>query len=77
MTTALVCAIILLAFVAATQWFMLANANEYVTSMEDFIVELDEGIDDVVHSCVMPSELRDELKEEAEDIRDSRKEVQE
>lgn len=70
MTTALVCAIILLAFVAATQWFMLANANEYVASMEDFILYLDDG----TPAYTMPAELRGDLAQEAGDIRDSRKE---
>ena len=71
MTTALVCAIILLVFVAATQRFMLAHANEYVTSTEDFILYLDDG----TPAYVMPAELRADLAAEADDIREMRKEA--
>ena len=66
--------ILVLVACCLTLWLMLIAAARDIEALEDFIVELDEGIDDVVHSCVMPSELRDELKEEADDIRSSRKE---
>ena len=70
MTPLLVFALFILIAVCATLYIMLANANEYVTSMEDFILYLDDG----TPAYTMPAELRGDLAAEANDIREMRKE---
>ncbi len=76
MIPVLVFALLILAAVCATLYIMLLAAARDIEALEDFIVELDECLDDVANPRVTPSELRAELAQEADDIRDSRKEVQ-
>lgn len=74
MITALVCAIILLVFVAATLYIMLLAASRDIDHLEDFIVELDDNTGREPGAYVMVGRLRADLVQEADDIRDSRKE---
>ncbi len=67
-------ALLTLVAVCATLYVILLSAARDIEALEDFIVELDECLDDVANPRVTPSELRDELKEEADDTRSSRKE---
>lgn len=70
MIALLVFALLILAAVCATLYIMLLSAARDIEALEDFIVELDDG----TPSYTMPGELRAELAQEADDIRDSRKE---
>lgn len=66
--------ILVLVACCLTLWLMLIAAARDIEALEDFIVELDDGIDGAVNPLVMPTELRADLAQEAEDIRESRKE---
>lgn len=74
MIPVLVFAVLILLAVCATLYIMLLAASRDIDQLEDFIVELDDGIDAVVHHSVMSVELRADLADEANDIRGSRKE---
>lgn len=62
--------ILILVACCAALWLMLLVASRDIEALEDFIVELDER----TTGNVMPTDMRSELAEEADDIRDSRKE---
>lgn len=70
MIPALVFAVIILTGACVTLWLMLLAASCDIDQLEGFIVELDER----TAGNVMPTDMRSELAEEADDIRDSRKE---
>lgn len=70
MIPVLVFAILILVAVCGTLYIMLLAASRDIDQLEDFIVELDEG----TSGTTMPAELRADLAQEADDIRDSRKE---
>ena len=74
MIPVLVFAVLILVAVCATLYIMLLAASRDIDQLEDFIVELDEGLANPVNTRVMAAELRSELAQEADDIRDSRKE---
>lgn len=70
MTTALIVATVLLTLLCLALWFMLANAGDYITELEDFIIYLDENH----KGGVLTNAAYCDLVNEATDIRDSRKE---
>ena len=73
MTTALIVAVVLLTLLCLALWFMLANAGDYITELEDLIIYLDENH----KGGVLTNEAYCELVNEANDIRDARKEQSE
>lgn len=74
MIPVLVFALLILLAMCATLYIMLLAASRDIDQLEAFIVELDEGTGVSPGLLVMLDELRTQLAEEADDIRDSRKE---
>lgn len=70
MIPALVFTIIVLLGACAALWLMLLAASRDIEALEDFIVEIDESM----QGWNMRGEVRAQLAEEADDIRESRKE---